>query len=66
MTRKNLFEKGYSQTYTKEVFEIVFVGQAVQVYYRIKDLNNEHILGSFYEEELSLVDNGKQNDNIKK
>ncbi|TLX88806.1 MAG: hypothetical protein E6K97_06445 [Thaumarchaeota archaeon] len=49
---KDLFEKGYTATWTNEVFKISEVIQSSPISYRIKDLNEEDIEGRFYENEL--------------
>ena len=49
---KRLFEKGYTPNWTKEIFQIDKIQNTNPVTYLIKDLNNEEILGSFYEPEL--------------
>ena len=52
---KRLFEKGYTNNWTKEIF--VIHQQVINEYptYVIKDLNDEIILGKFYENELQKV-----------
>jgi len=49
---KNLFEKGYTATWTNEIFKITEIGASSPITYRIKDLNEEDIEGRFYENEL--------------
>ena len=49
---KDLFEKGYTASWTNEVFKISEVIQSSPITYRIKDLNEEDIEGRFYENEL--------------
>jgi hypothetical protein len=49
---KNIFEKGYTAKWTKEIFVIEKVVQTSPLTYKIKDLSEEPILGSFYTEEL--------------
>lgn len=49
---KNRFEKGNTENWTREIFIISKVRNTNPVVYHIKDLNNEGILGSFYENEL--------------
>ena len=49
---KKLFEKGRTTNWTTEIFEISEVRKTNPITYRIKDLNNEPILGSFYTQEL--------------
>ena len=50
--KKNLFDKGYSQRWTKEVFRILKIQLTIPVTYKITDYNGEEIQGSFYEQEL--------------
>ena len=49
---KKHFEKGRTTNWTNEIFEISEVLETNPITYRIKDLNNEPILGSFYTQEL--------------
>ena len=49
---KNIFSKGYSRSWSREVFEIDSVLKTNLWKYKIKDLNNEKILGSFNEKKL--------------
>ena len=49
---KKHFEKGYTSNFTQEIFVIEKVLQTNPITYKIKDLNNEEIIGSFYEKEL--------------
>ena len=50
---KNVFAKGYEANFTEEIFQVekVFAGDPNM--YELKDLEEEEILGKFYEEELS-------------
>ena len=50
--KKKFFEKGYTPNYTREIFVISEVQYTNPITYRIKDLNGEEIMGSFYEKEL--------------
>ena len=63
ITRKKVtFQKGYEQTYSYEVFEIFAINlNTYPVTYRIRDYKGQDIKGSFYKEELQLVD---KSDNI--
>ena len=54
--QKGIFEKGYEMTYTYEVFKIHSVKHTYPITYAIKDFNDEVIKGSFYENEIQLVD----------
>lgn len=49
---KNTFEKGYTPNWSKEIFVIDKVKRTNPITYSIRDLNNESILGSFYNQEL--------------
>jgi hypothetical protein len=49
---KTVFEKGYWPNWTEEVFVITAVKPTIPVTYRIKDLQDESVVGSFYEREL--------------
>ena len=49
---KRHFEKGYTPNWTEEVFIIDRVLTTQPVTYRIRDLMNEPIIGSFYEQQL--------------
>ena len=50
--KTNLFEKGYTQRWTEEVFRISKIQLTVSVTYKITDYIGEEIQGSFYEKEL--------------
>lgn len=50
--KKKTFEKGYTPRWTEEVFIISKVLYTDPPTYKIKDLNDEEIEGSFYEPEL--------------
>ena len=59
--KKHIFEKGYEQTYTHEVFYVYKKHKiknklTVPVTYGLKDYNHEVIEGSFYPEEMQKVD----------
>ena len=47
-----MFDKGYTQRWTKEVFNISKIQLTIPVTYKITDYNGEEIQGSFYEQEL--------------
>ena len=56
-----MFEKGYEQTYTHEVFYVYKKNKVrgkltVPVTYGLKDYNHEVVEGSFYPEEMQKVD----------
>ena len=49
---KNVFDKGYIQRWTEEIFKISKIQLTIPVRYKITDCNEEEIQGSFYEQEL--------------
>ena len=49
---KNIFAKGYSPNWSKEIFIVDKINDTVPYTYNIKDLNGEEIIGSFYDREL--------------
>ena len=49
---KNIFAKGYTPNWSKEIFIVNKRNDAVPYTYNIKDLNDEEIIGSFYDREL--------------
>jgi hypothetical protein len=54
---KNVFEKGYTNNFTEEVFKIIEVDKKEYPYlYQLEDLLNEKIKGKFYEEELQKTE----------
>ena len=50
---KNIFAKGYTPNWSEEVFVIKEIKNTVPWTYVINDLNNEEIIGTFYEKRLS-------------
>jgi hypothetical protein len=52
---KNIFEKGYLQNWTDEVFVIAIRQSTNPATYGLKDLLGEEIKGKFYEQELQKV-----------
>ena len=50
--KKNVFDKGYNQRWTEEVFKISKIQLTIPVTYKKTDYNGEEIQGSFYEQEL--------------
>ena len=56
---KNIFEKSYETNWTEEIFEIYDIKYSNVPYYYLKDLNNEKLQGTFYQEELQKT---KQDD----
>ena len=49
---KNIFAKGYTPNWSKEIFIIDEINDTVPYAYNLKDLNGQEIIGSFYEREL--------------
>ena len=49
---KRHFEKGYTPNWTEEVFIVHEILPTAPITYRIRDLMNEHIQGSFYAQQL--------------
>ena len=49
---KNIFAKGYTPNWSKEIFIVDKINDTVPYTYNLKDLNDEEILGSFYDREL--------------
>ena len=49
---KNIFAKGYTLNWSSEIFIVDKINDTVPYTYNIKDLNDEEIIGSFYDKEL--------------
>ena len=49
---KNIFAKGYAPNWSKEIFIVDKINDTVSYTYNLKDLNDEEIIGSFYDKEL--------------
>ena len=49
------FQKGYTASWSTEIYTISNVKNTHPIVYEIKDLNNEPILGTFYDQELQKV-----------
>ena len=49
---KNKFAKGYAPNWSSEIFIVNKINDSVPYTYDIKDLNDEEIIGSFYDREL--------------
>ena len=49
---KNVFAKGYTPNWSKEIFVVNKIKNTVPWTYELKDLNGEDIIGSFYDREL--------------
>jgi transposase InsO family protein len=52
---KDLFTKGYAQTYTNELYKVTEVTNSNPITYKISDNTDQGVLGIFYESELSRV-----------
>jgi len=50
--RKGRFEKGFTPNWTEEVFIVSKVQRTDPITYKITDLNDEEVRGTFYEQEL--------------
>ena len=48
---KDIFAKGYTPNWSKEIFIVDKINDTVPYTYNIKDLNDEEIIGSFYDKE---------------
>ena len=51
---KNIFSKGYTENWSREIFIIDSILKTNPSSYILKDLSREKIIGSFYEKELLL------------
>ena len=49
---KNIFAKGYTPNWSTEIFIVHKINDTVPHTYNLKDLNDEEIIGSFYDREL--------------
>ena len=49
---KNIFAKGYAPNWSSEMFLVDKINDTVPYTYNLKDLNDEEIIGSFYDKEL--------------
>ena len=52
LKKKGLFEKCFTPNWTEEVFTVSKIQRTNPVTYKITDLNDEEIQGTFYEQEL--------------
>ena len=53
--KKHIFQKGFEQTWSYEVFKIVKILKTKPITYELEDYIREPILGSFYSSELQSV-----------
>ena len=49
---KNIFAKIYTPNWSKEIFIADKINDTVPYTYNLKDLNDEEIIGSFYDQKL--------------
>ena len=49
---KNIFAKGYTPNWSTEIFIVDKINDTVPYTYNLKNLNDEEIIGSFYDKEL--------------
>ena len=49
---KNIFAKGYTPNWSREIFIVNKINDTVPYTYNLKDLNDEETIGSFYDKEL--------------
>ena len=56
---KNIFDKGYTQNWSEEVFRVTKIKSTVPWTFVISDLNGEPITGGFYEKEFQKTDQQK-------
>ena len=49
---KNIFAKGYTPNWNREIFIVNKINDTVPYTYNLKVLNDEEIIGSFYDREL--------------
>ena len=50
--KRNVFDKGYTPNWTEEVFTVYKIQYTNPITYKLQDLNDKEIQGSFYEPEL--------------
>ena len=53
---KNLFDKGYAKNWNEEPFFIHEIKKTKPIVYTLRDENNEPLQGTFYENQLQLVE----------
>ena len=52
---KNIFAKGYTPNWSKEIFIVDKINDTVPYTYNLKYLNDEEVIGSFYDRELQKI-----------
>ena len=50
--KRNVFDKGYTPNWSEEIFTVDEIQHTNPITYKLKDLRDEDIQGSFYEPEL--------------
>ena len=50
--KRNVFDKGYTPNWSEEIFTVDEIQHTNPITYKLKDLRDEDIEGSFYEPEL--------------
>jgi len=50
------FDKGSKPNWTKEIFIVSDINNTSPITYKLKDLNDEDIIGSIYSQELQLTE----------
>ena len=53
---KNIFAKRYTPNWRREIFIVNKINDTVPYTYNLKDLNDEEIIGSFYDRELQKTE----------
>ena len=53
---KNIFAKGYTPNWSTEIFIVDKINDTVPYTYNLKDLNDEEIIGCFYDKELQKTE----------
>ena len=53
---KKIFAKGYAPNWSSEIFIVDKINDTVPYTYNLKDLNDEEIIGSFYDKELQKTE----------
>ena len=54
--KKKVFEKGYTTRWTEEIFTIKEIRDTKPITYKLEDLNDKEIKGTFYEPELQKTE----------
>ena len=52
---KNIFAKGYTPNWSKEIVIVNKINDTVPWTYSLKDLNDEEVIGSFFDRELQKI-----------